>query len=47
MQKTVKTSPSTTKSTSGIDSLDKYGNDGNTKGTRLPDNGCPKGTKSK
>ena len=44
-QKRVTTSPKTDKSTSGVDSLYSYGNDGNTKGTRLPNHGCPKGAK--
>jgi hypothetical protein len=44
---TVKTNPSTKKTASSPAAMAKWGNDGNTKGTRLPNNGAPKGGKKK
>jgi hypothetical protein len=43
--KTVKTNPSTLKTASSPEKMAQFGNAGNTKGTRLPNGGCPKGTK--
>ena len=40
---TVKTCPSTKKTTNSPDKMARWGNAGNTVGTRLPKNGAPKG----
>ena len=44
--KPVKTSPSAAKTASSPDEMAKWGNAGNTKGTRLPGGGCPRGRKT-
>lgn len=43
--KTVKTNSETIKTASSPEKMAGWGNAGNTKGTRLPNGGCPKGTK--
>lgn len=42
-----KTNPDTKKTASTPAGLEAMGNDGNTKRTRLPKGGCPKGAKKK
>lgn len=43
--KTVKTNSETMKTASSCESMAKWGNMGNTKGTRLPGGGAPRGSK--
>jgi hypothetical protein len=43
--KTVKTNPSTLKTASSPEKMAQFGNAGNTHGTKLPNGGCPRGTK--
>jgi hypothetical protein len=45
IMKTVKTNPSTLKTAGTPDKMAGWGNSGNTKGTRLPNGGCAKGSK--
>lgn len=45
--KTVKTASTTIKTASSPDKMAKFGNAGNTKGTRLPNGGCPRRGKGK
>ena len=43
--KTVKTNPSTLKTATSPDKMASWGNAGNTRSTRLPNGGCPRGAK--
>ena len=43
--KSVKTNPSTLKTASSPDKMANFGNMGNTRGTKLPGGGCPRGAK--
>jgi len=45
MQKPVKTNSKTEKTATSPEKMAKMGNDGNTKGTTLPNNGRPANTK--
>lgn len=44
-QKTVKTNPSTLKTTSDPDAMAKWGNSGTSTGSKLPNGGCARGAK--